>query len=137
MKRFAISLFSTLAVATALVAAQNQPPAAKAPSQVPGTDSSITGCLIQGSGPSVFILDNARMSATDKTEKGKTYLLAAGTPDVNFRAQVNHEVTVTGTAEAKVAPVPPAGQKVAEKDLPKLTAKSITQVADTCTMASR
>jgi hypothetical protein len=35
MKRFAISLFSTLAVATALVAAQNQPPAAKAPSQVP------------------------------------------------------------------------------------------------------
>jgi len=137
MKRFAISLFSTLAVATALVAAQNQPPAAKAPSQSAGADSSVTGCLIQGSGPTVFILDNARMNASDKNEKGKTYLLAAAAEDVNFRAQVNHEVTVTGTAETKVAPVPPAGQKVAEKDLPKLTAKSITQVADTCTMASR
>jgi hypothetical protein len=133
MKRFAISLLGTLAVATSLVAAQNQPPAAKAPAQ----DSSLTGCLIQGSGPSVFILDNARANAADKNEQGKTYLLAAATEDLSFRAQVNHEVTITGTADAKAAPMAPAGQKVAEKDLPKLTAKSITQVADTCTMQNR
>jgi hypothetical protein len=33
----------------------------------------------------------------------------------------------------KTAPTPPAGQKVAEKDLPKFSAKMVTTVSDRCT----
>jgi hypothetical protein len=46
---------------------------------------------------------------------------------------LNKEVTVTGEAELKTPPTPPAGQKVQEKDLPKFTAKAVSVVADRCT----
>ena len=42
-----------------------------------------------------------------------------------------------GQAEAKTAPEPQPGKKVDEKDLPKLQAKSLTMVSDTCTAAAR
>jgi hypothetical protein len=136
MKRFATGLLASLAVAASLVAAQEQakPPAAD---QQKSPDVSITGCLTQGSGPTVFILDNARMNPRDTNEKAKTYLLVAASEDLGFAKQLNHQVSVTGSAEVKAAAMPPAGQKPTEKDLPKLTAKSLTQVADTCTPASR
>lgn len=133
MKNFLTGMLGSLAVATTLVAAQAPKEQAK---QQPA-EVSVTGCVTQGSGPTVFILDNARMNAKDMNEKGKTYLLVAGTEDLMLRSHVNHEVTVTGTAESKMAPVPPAGQKINEKELPKFTAKSLTQVSDTCTTTAR
>ncbi len=133
MKKMITGVFGSLVVATSIVAAQaSQTPA----QQMKPMEVTITGCVTQGSGPSVFILDNARANAKDTNEKGKTYLLVAA-EDVSFRNHVNHEVTVTGAAESKVAPVPPAGQKVSEQDLPKLTATSVTMVAETCTPLSR
>jgi len=85
----------------------------------------------------VFILNNARVKPDDKSEKAQTFVIVAGTEDLMLKNHVNHEVTITGSAEAKVAPVPPAGQTVAEKDLPKLTAKSVTMVSDRCTTAAK
>ncbi len=134
MKNFLTGMLGSLAVATTLVAAQVPPPnqAKEQPK-----DISVTGCVTQGSGPAVFILDNARTNPRDTNEKGKAYLLVAGTEDLMLRSHLNHEVTVTGSAESKMAPAAPAGQKIAEKDLPKFTAKSLTQVSDTCTASAR
>jgi hypothetical protein len=136
MKRFAMGLLASLAVATTLVAAQQQAKPAT-PDQKNPPEVSVTGCVTQGSGPTVFILDNARMNPRDQNEKAKSYLLVAATEDLGLAKHLNHQVSVTGIAEVKMPPTPPAGQKPAEKDLPKLTAKSLTQVADTCTPAGR
>jgi hypothetical protein len=148
MTRHLTAFAAALTVATAVVAAQgNQAPPTPEPSsvQVPADQQrgapeskvvpevSLTGCLIQGSGPDVFVLDNAKISAADKAEKGKTYVLWASAEDVNFKTHLNHEVTITGTADAKVAPMPAPGQKASEKDLPKLNAKSVSMIADKCT----
>ena len=137
MKRFAFGLLTSLAVATSMLVAQEQAKPATADPQKNPPEVSVTGCLTQGSGATVFILDNARMNPRDQNEKAKQYLLVAATEDLGFATHLNHQVSVTGIAEIKTPPMPPAGQKVAEKDLPKLTAKALTQVADTCTPASR
>jgi hypothetical protein len=137
MKRFATGLLASLAVATSLVLAQEQAKPATADQQKTPPDVSVTGCLTQGSAPTVFILDNARMNPRDQNEKAKSFLLVAATEDLGFASHLNHQVSVTGIAEVKAPAMPPAGQKPTEKDLPKLTAKSLTQVADTCTPASR
>ena len=136
MKRFVIASIASLTLAVAAVSAQD-------PQQNPASDQktpppvTLQGCVIQGSGPTVFILDNARVKPEDKTEKGKQYVIVAGTEDLQLNKHVNHEVTITGSAEAKVAPAPPPGQAVAEKDLPKLTAKSVVMVSDRCATATR
>lgn len=137
MKRTALSLLGCLVVASGLVIAQSTPPQQTPPTQ-PQKDSqdvTLTGCLTQGSAPAVFILDNARLNVDDKTEKAKSFVLVAGTEDLNLAKQLNHEVTVTGQADQKTMVTPPAGQKVQEKDLPRLTAKSLISIADKCTAA--
>lgn len=138
MKRSILGLIGSIVTATALVAAQT--PAQQTPAQDQQTkapDLTVTGCLTQGTGPTVFVLDNAKMDAMDKAEKAKSFVLVASTEDLAFASHVNHEVTITGTSDGKAAPTTPAGQKVAEKDLPKLTAKSLTEIADRCTAATR
>ncbi|HZL96589.1 MAG TPA: hypothetical protein VFB99_23235 [Vicinamibacterales bacterium] len=135
MKRHVLSVIVASVFATGLVAAQG---AGSAPPQQPpqtqkAPEATITGCVIQGSSPTVFILEAARVNPQDRNEKVKTYVLVAGTEDLQFKAHLNHEVRVTGVAESTTPPTPPAGQKVAEKDLPKLTAQSVTMVADRCT----
>ena len=100
-------------------------------------DTTLVGCVIQGSGPTVFLLDNARPDTDDRPAVLKTYVLASATEDLDFAHQLNHEVRITGSADAKVAPVPPPGQRVPEKDLPTFSAMSINSIADTCTTAHR
>lgn len=136
MKRSILGLIGSIVTASALVAAQT-PAQDPAQPQTKAPDTTVTGCLTQGSGPTVFVLGNAKMDAMDKTESAKSYVLVPATEDLAFASHVNHEVTVTGTSDGKIAPNPPAGQKVAEKDLPKITAKSLTEIADRCTAASR
>ena len=138
MKQLALGLAASLFSATALLAqgapppppTQNPPAAPQAQAKVP--DVTLTGCLIQGSSPTVFILENAKISKDDTNEKARTFVLASAGEDLSFKPHLNHEVRVTGMAEAKVSPATQAGQKVEEKDLPKLSAKSVTMVADRC-----
>jgi hypothetical protein len=112
-------------------ASQTAPQAPKSP------DVTFTGCLIQGSAPTSFILDRARIDPQSRTEKARTFVVVASAEDLNLAQHVNHEVTVMGQAEAKTAPEPQPGKKVDEKDLPKLQAKSLTMVSDTCTAVAK
>src|SRR5262245_43108280 len=159
MKRTLFGLFAGLVVAGTLVAAQNaqapaqqppsSPPSPSAPAprepaspapqmpspssaatQKPG-DVSFTGCLVQGSGPTVFILENAK--GTGAAARTQSFVLdTASGSKVDFKADLNHQVTIIGTADNKMAPTAPAGEKVAEKDMAKLTARSLVKLADTC-----
>ena len=109
-------------------------PAAIAPAdQTPPV--SLTGCLIQGSSSSVFILDNARTDPQDRNEKGKTYIIASSGTALDFDHQVNHEVRVVGTTDDKNPPLPAAG-KLDEKLLPKLSAQSLTSISNSCMQAA-
>jgi hypothetical protein len=104
----------------------SQSSAQKAPSVT------LTGCLTQGSSSSVFILDNARTNPSDRSEKGQSYIVSATASSVDLKAQLNHEVRVTGQADEKVASDAPAGGKIDEKDMPKLQAASLVSVASSC-----
>ena len=95
-------------------------------------DVSLTGCLVQGSGPSVFLFENAKADPTDKDEKGRSYLLTTKEAAISFREHLNHEVRIDGSAETWTPPTSTMERKVDESDLPKLTAMKVTHVATTC-----
>ena len=102
-------------------------------SQLPKFEEvSLTGCLVQGSGPSVFILENARTDPRDTSQKGRSYVLADGSMSISFRDHLNNEVRVDGEAEMKTPPAMPVGQRAKESDLPKLKATKVTHIATTC-----
>lgn len=109
---------------------QQQPPDKP---QTPIADTTLTGCLIQGSGPTVFIVDNAKADPKSTTEKGARYIVIASAEDLNLRQHLNHEVRITGKVDGMV---PVAGTKVEEKDLPKLNAKAVVMVSNTCAVAA-
>ena len=151
MTRQLIGIAASLSLATSLVAVQaaqqqQTPPPTQQQQQREMPDVRLTGCVTQGSGPTVFLLSNAKRNAEDTTEEGKTYVLvadAAEGEDIEFRSHLNHEVTITGRIDQMAVaqpqrtpptpPTPPTGQqKVDEKTLPKLSAKAVTTVADTC-----
>jgi hypothetical protein len=138
MKRQLFGLAASLAFASALVAAQaTSKVTPQTQPQQKDHAVTLTGCLIQGSSPTVFLLDNARENPKSTMEKSKSYKLASAAEDLNFSKNLNHEVRVTGTPDQMAAATPPAGQKATEKDLPTLRAQSITSVADTCTSAGQ
>src|SRR5579864_2545476 len=137
MKRQLVGVLASVLAASALIAAQSgtTPPAQGAAAKAP--DVTVTGCLTQGSSPAVFVLDNARQKPDDKTEKGQSYVIVAASEDLPLAANLNHEVSATGSADAKVTTPAPAGQKATEKDMPRFSAKSLTLVADRCTAEVR
>jgi hypothetical protein len=115
---------------------QQTPPTTPAQPKTPAIpEVSLTGCLIQGSAPTVFILENAKADAKSPTEKGVKYIVLAAAQDLNLRAHLNHEVVVGGMTDGKDAP--PTDKKVEEKDLPKLSAKKVTMVSNTCASTVR
>lgn len=125
--KVAIATIACAAIASlATVVAQSQDPTT--PQTPAKPDVSLTGCLIQGSSPAVFLLDNARKDPKDKMEQGARYLVVAVGEDLNLRSNLNHEVLMLGQAETKTLPT----GKVEEKDLPRLSAKSVTLVSNTC-----
>jgi hypothetical protein len=112
-------------------------------------EATLTGCLIQGSGPNVFILENAKAGSSGE---GKSYVLAVapGSASVDFRTQLNRQVRIVGAADEKMASASASASdraagaaggaasaviKVDEKDMPKLSAKSVARVGDTCATA--
>ena len=128
---------TSIVTAQAARSAQGSAGAAPKDAQEKAADISMTGCVAQGSSASVFILASAKLKSDDPNEKAKTYVLVNQVEDLDLKGHINHEVTVTGVAEAKTPPVPPAGQKVNEKDLPRFTAKAFVMVADRCTTGAR
>lgn len=163
MKTFVLGTIASLTLSVALVAAQQQtppptqqppPPTQQqtpppttpptVPTQPPATpvqtdaqkmiEVELTGCLVQGSGPTVFIIENAKKDDQTEAEKGKTFVLVSGAEKVEFTPHLNKKVKISGSAENKAMPTPPAGEKILEKDLPRLTVKTVTHVADTCAL---
>jgi hypothetical protein len=134
MKRQLVGLACALALGT-IVTAQSgsQTPPQDEQQKLP--DVTLTGCLIQGSGPTVFIFENAKAEPTNVSEKGRTFLVVETTEDLGLARHVNHEVALSGTAETKTMPPPVPGQKTPEKDLPKFQLKTLTMVAESCSAA--
>jgi hypothetical protein len=121
--------------------AQPAQPPAPAQSAQPADegDTTLKGCLVQGSGPDVFILDNATPSTAASGAKGERYLLEISATPEQLKPVMNAHVEVSGTAEkaeAKADAAPAAASGQDEKSLPKLTAKRITRIAATCPAAS-
>ncbi len=153
MKRIVLGVITSMAFAVAAVEAQTQNPPTQQqqqqqqqqqppPTQPPTTpttpqtiQSEVTyvGCIVQGSTPTVFILENAKKDPADQQEKAISYVLATDLKDLAFRPHLNHEVRILGTLEQRTPPVVVAGEKVAEKDMLKFTAKEVTVVSDRCT----
>jgi hypothetical protein len=122
--------------------AQSQPP------QVPQrpvlqtispSDIQVTGCIVQGSSPAVFLLENGKKDPKDKTEEGRKYFLSPAAPDLNLKAHLKHSVRITATEDFKVSampvrePVPPSTERPGEeRTLPRLIIKSITMVSEKC-----
>ena len=148
MKRAALSLMLSFAVAGSLYAAQDQAPrpepaaapAAQAPaapapaSQDKATDITVTGCLIQGSAPNVWVLENAKMSTAAATDKGKSYVVVV-TGAADLKPHLNHQVRIVGAENAASRAAAPSGQaegKTDEASFPKLNARTVTMVANTC-----
>jgi len=162
MKRTVFAVTASVVLAGTFALAQSQSPQAPqapqgspsatqpAPSPSPSPSSQdksapelrLTGCLIQGSSPIVFIIENARLSTDAKTAEGKKYVVVM-TDAAGLRNQLNRQVTITGMADKTAVAVttPPAGTpdagqpsvRVEERDLPKFSAKTIVRVADVCT----
>ena len=130
MKRNVVGVVAGLILASAFAAAQTPAQAPPASPAQQDKEVTLTGCLIQGSTPSMFILDNARVDARDRNEKAKRYVLVVAAKELDPRPHLNHEVSVVGKAEQKAVP-----EKPTEKDLPKLTATAINAIADTCSPA--
>ena len=137
MRRQFFGVIAALVSAAAVVVAQGgwtpQDPAN--PQQ--RVDVTMTGCLIQGSLPTVFILDNARLDPQRRSELGKTYRVMSGTEDLDLIRHVNQEVQLTGMPEDKPVPLPIPGQKTREEDLPKFTVKALSFIADQCITDNR
>ena len=136
-----LSTAATQATQTTQTAQATQAAQAPAPQKQTPPEVILTGCIVQGSSPTVFIFDNAKKDPSSTTEKGVRYLLASVVEDIDLRTHLNHEVRITGEVDVKVSadpvtapPVPPVPPPPTdpEKALPKLTAKSLTMVSDTC-----
>lgn len=137
MKRQLIGVFVSVMAASALIAAQSNATPPQSATAKASSDITVTGCLTQGSSPEVFILDNARQKPDDKTEKPQSYVVVGASEDLPFAANLNHEVSVTGSADASAATPPAAGQKASEQTMPRFSAKNVTLVADRCTTQTR
>lgn len=150
MQRHVFGVLVGMLAATALIAAQTTAGQSTA-SQKSSSDITVTGCLTQGSSSTVYLLNNAKKSPTDKTEKGVSYVIVPGSEDLALSSNLNHEVEVTGSAEAAGMSSPASAtsatsstsssatvtaQKPTESSLPRFSAKTLTLVSDRCTAQS-
>lgn len=138
LKPLFATTFLCLAIAGMMIALAAAEQAGNRPAdQLPKTvDVTVTGCVIQGTDPKTFLLDNARMNPKDSREAAKKYWLASEVEDMPMKDLLNHEVTATGVVVAR-ADVRPLPNPPTDKDLPVLTAKSIATIADRCINAGR
>lgn len=133
MKTFVTAVAVCFVVAG--LSARQDPTSPQTPQKPAVAEITVTGCLVQGSTPAVFIFENVRKDPKSTTEPALKYMVIASTEDLNLRTHLNHQVRISGLPDGKVAP--PTTSKVEEKDLPRLSAKSVTMVADTCSTPTR
>jgi hypothetical protein len=143
MKRNVFSVIASVIIAGTLVGAQNAPsqepapaPAAApapapaaSPSQDSPDDTTLRGCLIQGSGPTSFVLENAKLSTDPAGTKGKSYAVEISAEPDQIKSILNSHVQIVGKAEKESSS---DDKKSDEKNMPKLTAKRISRLAATC-----
>ena len=67
---------------------------------------SLAGCLVQGSGPSVFILENVTADPRDSAEKGQNYLLTSGSMSISFSQRLNSSPARSGPNESHGVALP-------------------------------
>jgi hypothetical protein len=152
MKRTVFSVLASLIVAGTLLGAQNAPaqdqpasapqappaqapaPGAARPSQDSADDTTLKGCLIQGSSPTTFILDNATPETAAAGAKGQRFVVEISAQPDQIKSILNSHVQIVGTADSKAAAsAAPSDDKKKDDDvLPKFTAKRITRIAATC-----
>ena len=105
------------------------------PARHKATDITVTGCLIQGSAPNVWVLENAKMSTAAATDKGKSYVVVV-TGAADLKPHLNHQVRIVGAESAASRPPAPSARRprrsTDEASFPKLNARTVTMVANTC-----
>ena len=146
MKRNVVCVLASVILAGTLVGAQNSPsqdrppaaPPAPAPAAAPAPapaaapqddadDTTLKGCLIQGSSPNSFVLENAKLSTDAADAKGKSYAVEIQAAPDQIKSIVNTHVQIVGKAEKS-----DSASSDDKKDMPKLTAKRISRIAATC-----
>jgi hypothetical protein len=91
-------------------------------------DITLTGCLVQGSSPTVFVLENAKLSTAPAGDKGKSYVVVvSGAADL--KPHLDHQVRIVGGESIAAAS---ADRKEGEASFPRLNARTVTMVANTC-----
>jgi hypothetical protein len=158
MKRNVLSVMASVIIAGTLVGAQSSPsqdqppapqspmPSAPAPAPAPSPaaapaapdasqddadDMTLKGCLVQGSAPNQFVLENAKLATDAESAKGKSYAVEIQAPADQIKSIVNTHVQIVGKAE-KSDSASPDDKDSKDSNMPKLTAKRITRIAATC-----
>ena len=142
MKAIATTLAAALVVT--LATAPTQASQARKPivqERLPPPEVVLTGCIVQGTSPTVFIFDNAKKDPDSALEKGERYLLTSVIEDVDLRTHLNHLVRIAGEVDLRVSAMPvrePTGSNQPrpgeERTLPRLNAKRLTMVSNKCSM---
>ncbi len=127
MKSFISALAVCLIAGAAPTGAQQQQQQTPPPPERP--EISVTGCLAQGSMPSVFILENAKSSAGTTQETSTRYIVLAESKAVDLLKHVNNEVQLKGSPEGVI---PPPEKQRDEASLPKLRTTALLLVSNTC-----
>lgn len=105
---------------------QQQTPPPQPPEQ---PQIALTGCLMQGSMPTIFILENAKPAEGTTQETTNRYQVVAESKDVDLLAHLNNEVQLRGSTEGVI---PPPEKPVEEKDLPRLKVLALDVISNTC-----
>jgi hypothetical protein len=92
--------------------------------------ATLTGCLRQGSGESVFLL----RGATGADDSGpRDYLLVSVPSGLELSAALNHRVAIVGDVHAAAdGPEPPPGANTVEKALRRLAVQSMNEIEASC-----
>jgi hypothetical protein len=122
-----VAMASLVAGVVSLGAQQQQQQPPPPPPEQP--EVSVMGCLMQGSQPSIFILEGAKPAAGTTQDTGTRYQVVAESKDIDLLAHLNHEVQLTG---ASMGAIPPPEKPVEEKDLPTLKVRALEMLSNTC-----
>jgi hypothetical protein len=120
------------------LAACSNPDNSRAP-QSKGADANpsvtLTGCLVPGTGPNEFVLQNVRPKDTQQQSMSLTaasYTVVASSNSVDLAKELNHQVEIKGRTDNSV-PSPTTEARVDQTMPPKLIANDIKSIADKCT----
>ena len=99
----------------------------------------LTGCLRNGSAPTVFVLRGATLpTAAAATPDGSApqpqdFVLVAVPEGTDLNGMINHRIAVTGIViEPKDPPAAPGEANAVEKALKKIRVQSVKDVAGNC-----